>query len=53
MVHWGLYHKMLQIRFCSKLVWLPKPVKVTDNNKKTLAYYVICLVSVHYKFAII
>ncbi len=26
-------------KFCSKLVRLSKPVKVTDNNKNTAAYY--------------
>jgi len=36
-------------RLCSKLVRLPKTDKVTDNNKKTLAYYMAYPLSVNYK----
>ncbi len=25
--------------FCNKIIYLPKPVDVTDNSNKTLAYY--------------
>jgi len=34
--------------FRSNLVCLSKPVKLTDNNQKTLAYYTIIQFSIHY-----
>jgi hypothetical protein len=38
------------LRIRGRLVFLSKPVKVTDNNTKILTYFIICLLSVHYKF---
>jgi hypothetical protein len=38
-------------RFCSKLMCLFKPVEVTDNSNKTLAYYGICSIcTIHYEY---
>ncbi len=36
-------------RFRYKLACLSEPVKVTENNEETPAYYVICPFSVHYE----
>jgi hypothetical protein len=35
--------------FRSKLMGLSQPVQVTDNNNATLAYYVTCPFTDHYK----